>query len=180
MPWRALDHFRLAPGFLGDLQIVPTLSSVLFHVARLLEAAEPVRSARLAGAALAIAERAGVRFPARYRQGVDQLRSELELRLGMGPTQHAWAEGGRLSSDEAIALSLAVLPTGRATLGGLSAREREVAELVARGLTSRQIGEALHLSTRTVDNHLARIFAKLGLSGRVQLAAWLLQSPATT
>jgi DNA-binding CsgD family transcriptional regulator len=48
----------------------------------------------------------------------------------------------------------------------------ELTELVARGLTGREIGAALHLSSRTVDNHLARIYAKLGLSSRLQLATW--------
>jgi DNA-binding CsgD family transcriptional regulator len=43
-------------------------------------------------------------------------------------------------------------------------------------LSSRNIAAALQLSVRTVDNHLARIFGKLGLSNRVQLAAWLLHS----
>jgi hypothetical protein len=36
-------------------------------------------------------------------------------------------------------------------------------------------GELLHLSPRTVDNHLARIYARLGLSGRLQLTTWYLQ-----
>ena len=52
----------------------------------------------------------------------------------------------------------------------LSAREREIAVLVSRGLTSRAIGERLGLSVRTVDNHLARCFDKLGTRNRAELA----------
>ncbi|MGD9997082.1 MAG: LuxR C-terminal-related transcriptional regulator [Ilumatobacteraceae bacterium] len=55
----------------------------------------------------------------------------------------------------------------------LSRREREVAELAAEGLSGRAIGDRLFLSTRTVDNHLARIYAKLGIEGRSELAAAL-------
>jgi DNA-binding CsgD family transcriptional regulator len=47
---------------------------------------------------------------------------------------------------------------------------------VARGLSSPEIGELLHLSSRTVDNHLGRIYAKLGLSSRLQLATWFAHS----
>ncbi|MBI5089719.1 MAG: helix-turn-helix transcriptional regulator [Actinobacteria bacterium] len=55
----------------------------------------------------------------------------------------------------------------------LSRREREVADLAAAGLSARTIGDRLFLSTRTVDNHLARIYAKLGIDGRAELAAAL-------
>lgn len=53
----------------------------------------------------------------------------------------------------------------------LSEREREVLRLVARGLANDQIGQALHLSPRTVERHLANAYAKLGLSGRSARAA---------
>ena len=53
----------------------------------------------------------------------------------------------------------------------LSPQELEVAQLVARGLTNRQIGEALHLSPRTVGSHLYRIFPKLDVTSRSQLGA---------
>lgn len=55
----------------------------------------------------------------------------------------------------------------------LSAREQEVALLAAGGLTSREIGERLFVSARTVDNHLQRIYLKLGVSGRGALAEHL-------
>ena len=52
---------------------------------------------------------------------------------------------------------------------GLTAREREVAELAATGLPSRDIGARLDISVRTVDNLLGRVYTKLGLSGRDEL-----------
>ena len=57
-------------------------------------------------------------------------------------------------------------------------REREVATLVAAGLSSRQIGERLHVSARTVEGHLYRIFTKLGIADRDELAH-LLRARAT-
>jgi DNA-binding CsgD family transcriptional regulator len=55
----------------------------------------------------------------------------------------------------------------------LSPQELEIAHLVARGLTNRQIGEALHLSPRTIGSHLYRIFPKLDVTSRNQLATLL-------
>ena len=54
----------------------------------------------------------------------------------------------------------------------LSPRELEVARLVARGLTNKQIGETLFVSERTAENHVQHILVKLGFSNRSQIAAW--------
>ena len=52
----------------------------------------------------------------------------------------------------------------------LTAREREIADLVAAGHTNREIAEQLVLSTRTIEAHLRNIYAKLGVRSRVELA----------
>ncbi|SDF68959.1 Predicted ATPase [Pseudonocardia oroxyli] len=57
--------------------------------------------------------------------------------------------------------------------GPLSAREAEIAAFVAQGLTNRQIAAAAHISERTVETHVQHILAKLGFSGRSQIAAWV-------
>jgi DNA-binding CsgD family transcriptional regulator len=59
-----------------------------------------------------------------------------------------------------------------ATASRLSERETEVATLVARGYSNRQIAEALVIGQRTAENHVAHICAKLGLNSRSQVAAW--------
>jgi DNA-binding NarL/FixJ family response regulator len=61
-------------------------------------------------------------------------------------------------------------PTGPVPLTN---REREIALLAADGLASRVIAERLYVSVRTVDNHLARIYTKLGVTGRSELPAVL-------
>jgi DNA-binding CsgD family transcriptional regulator len=62
-------------------------------------------------------------------------------------------------------------PGTGAAAGLLSDRERELARLVAAGLTNREIAAELHLSEKTVANHLTRIFSKLEISSRSALAA---------
>jgi DNA-binding CsgD family transcriptional regulator len=54
----------------------------------------------------------------------------------------------------------------------LSAREFEVAELVAAGLTNRQIGERLVVAPKTVSAHITHILGKLGAARRAEIAAW--------
>ena len=53
----------------------------------------------------------------------------------------------------------------------LTRREHEIALLATSGLTSKAIAASLHLSVRTVNNHLARTYAKAGISCRAELAA---------
>lgn len=55
-------------------------------------------------------------------------------------------------------------------VGKLTVREREISRLAVSGLSSREIGERLFISTRTVDGHLRRTYGKLGVHGRAELA----------
>ena len=54
----------------------------------------------------------------------------------------------------------------------LSAREMEIIELVADGLTNQEIAEKLTISKRTVDNHVSNMFTKTGSKNRVALLNW--------
>jgi len=60
---------------------------------------------------------------------------------------------------------------GSSSAGGLTRREREVAELVAGGLTNRAIAERLYVSERTAANHVQHILDKLALANRSQIAS---------
>jgi DNA-binding NarL/FixJ family response regulator len=60
----------------------------------------------------------------------------------------------------------------------LTARERQVAEAIARGLTNKQIAHEFGISAETVKRHLASIYGKLALRGRVALAIYVVRSRA--
>ena len=75
-------------------------------------------------------------------------------------------------ADELTAGAPGAGSRGRAD-GGLTKREQQIAALVASGLSNRKIAEKLVISKRTVDAHVDHIFAKLGISSRVQLTVWL-------
>ncbi|WP_432479594.1 LuxR C-terminal-related transcriptional regulator [Nocardioides sp. GXQ0305] len=84
-----------------------------------------------------------------------------------------WLRDGDLTKEgheavEAVFSSTADTPS---RFDVLTSAERQVADRVADGLTSRQVGEELFISPRTVDAHLSHIYRKLGISTRARLAA---------
>jgi DNA-binding NarL/FixJ family response regulator len=97
----------------------------------------------------------------------------------------AYAEGRAMGLEEAVEYALlaedpapsTLLPPEQPPVGrqvaALTRREKEVATLVARGLTNRQIASELFISERTVDHHVAKILKKLSLPSRERVASWL-------
>ena len=63
----------------------------------------------------------------------------------------------------------------RESYASLSRREREVMALVVSGRLNKQVGGELSISERTVETHLGRMYTKLGLGTRAQLAAWVVE-----
>jgi len=79
---------------------------------------------------------------------------------------------GMVPFTEWIGQLQAQLTAAPASGSPLSPRELEVARLVARGLTNKQIGQNLYVSERTAENHVQHILTKLGLRNRSQIAVW--------
>lgn len=83
------------------------------------------------------------------------------------------AGGGRWRAERSLAGLSAPAPGGRRAgvpgPGALSPREREVARLAVEGLSARQIGECLFIGERTVETHLTRVYAKLGVGSKLEL-----------
>jgi predicted ATPase/DNA-binding CsgD family transcriptional regulator len=130
------------------------------------------RALRLAAAATALRSDLGARLsPAE--------QSALDRRLATAGASAV--ESQPLSLDEALDLALSPLPEPSVAVGPwseLTPREREVADLIARGLTNRQIAAALVVGDKTVETHVAHILAKLGFSRRAQIIVQAAQHAA--
>jgi DNA-binding NarL/FixJ family response regulator len=91
--------------------------------------------------------------------------------------------GGFLQNATAMlprAFRLSPQRTLAARFGGLTAREREVAVLIGRGQSNREIAATLVLGERTIETHVSNILAKLGAGSRREIAAWIVAQGAMT
>jgi DNA-binding CsgD family transcriptional regulator len=153
------------------------------------------RAARLWGAAEALRTNIGAPLPPEPRPYYERSMAAARARLGEEAWEAGFAEGKAMGLEEAVeyALSEAERTTtspdasfaaeqeasaGRRQPPNLTRREKEIAALVARGLTSRQIASKLVLSAHTVDKHVANILKKLEVSSREQVAARMNERPA--
>ncbi|GAA2010600.1 helix-turn-helix transcriptional regulator [Microbacterium ulmi] len=106
--------------------------------------------------------------------------ARLSAFLGDGESAARYAADA-LSRAEAMgapwfaASARALVSPGRGALAPLSAREAEIARLVARGRTNREIATQLFLSERTVEQHVRSTLHKLGLPNRAAVAAWVVE-----
>jgi predicted ATPase/DNA-binding CsgD family transcriptional regulator len=134
----------------------------------------PRLALRLAGAAGAYGDANQFSMPGPMEEMIDRWLLPTRARAGAAATRWV-AEGQRLSPEQAVALVLGNEPDDASPPGPgptLTRRETEVAALVARGLTNRDIAAQLFLSVRTVEVHVDHILTKLGFRTRTQLAAW--------
>lgn len=186
--WRQGDHERAAALERESLNFNRSLDDPLgvgvnLEVMAWISAAQSQyqRAARLLGALRNIwhhigAPLSGYGHLVRYHEGCE---ADTRRSLGKQAFQAAVKEGARLSYDEALAYALQdQLPT-RAPAGEgeqpspLTPRETEIARLVARGLSNKEIAAALVIAQRTAEGHIERILSKLGFNSRAQVAVWV-------
>ena len=94
-------------------------------------------------------------------------------KLGQQAADAAWRQGAALSLEDAVRLATgAAARPVRDDSTPLTARETQVAALVAEGLTNLEIAKRLKMADRTADAHVEHIRNKLGLRSRSQIAVW--------
>jgi DNA-binding NarL/FixJ family response regulator len=98
---------------------------------------------------------------------LDELAADLALSDTTLPGYLVQAWGRMTRARATTARSLA-----KNQYEGLTSRERDVAGLIARGKSNKEIAETLVLSNRTVEAHIGSILAKLNFSSRAQIAVW--------
>jgi DNA-binding CsgD family transcriptional regulator len=126
---------------------------------------EESRQRTIKAARKALGER---RYAAAYAHG-----SELDLDAVVRDTADAVVEASGQPGGHADGAGDPGAPARSGTAAALTRREREIAELVASGLSNREIAIRLFISKRTVDAHVEHIFSKLEISSRVQLTVML-------
>ncbi len=157
---------------LGGFGILAAAQGEAARAARVLGASESLRNAITAP--LPVSDRSHYQY--------DRYLATACAALGEEAFGAAWVEGTTMSPEHAIDYALTAEPARRSTvtkpplhdvhLSRLSAREREVAALVARGLTHREIATRLFIAERTAEGHVQSILNKLGFNSRAQIAAW--------
>jgi predicted ATPase/DNA-binding CsgD family transcriptional regulator len=165
------SHYRKAVEFLRPLRDATVLPVALIGQAEVLGRREPATAIKVAAAASAIRARIGGDFAPFVQARLERIRAAGWASLG-GDAERLWAQGARLGVDDAVALAFGTRRPRPALPAGLSARELEVAGLVAEGLSNKAVAARLHLSVRTVESHVGHVLAKLGLDNRTQLATW--------
>jgi DNA-binding CsgD family transcriptional regulator len=153
----------------------------LDELARLaLDRQDPQRATTLFSAADSLRDATAVAVRAPERQAVAADVERARSGLAAGEFAEAWGRGRGLSLEQAAALAAAPDGEGagvRSSPGApLTPREREVAALVAEGLSNADIAERLTIAPGTARIHVERILGKRGLTSRVQIAAWMLRS----
>ncbi|WP_062996836.1 protein kinase domain-containing protein [Nocardia mikamii] len=98
--------------------------------------------------------------------------------LGGRKFDPAFRRGQKMDMDDVVSYALGEqsVASSSHSPATLTKRERQVAGLVARGLTNRQIAAELVISSRTADGHVEHILTKLGFTSRAQIAAWVAEN----
>jgi DNA-binding NarL/FixJ family response regulator len=142
-------------------------------------------AARLCGAVERLAD--GLALESTDRGPLDRTEASVRAALDAHVLEHEWRAGMEMTLDEAVAEALGSRPatgveagvvgaaTPSATPEQLSARERQVAALVAQGITNREIAERLSITEGTAINHVTHILTKLGMRSRAQIAVWAVE-----
>ncbi len=160
---RRAQHERAA-GLLGAAdQLWERTGTRLSGITRL----EESRQEAMAGCRQALGER---RYAAAYSRGTSWPAQAALRDAAEDPGEPQAVRSPPAGSAQAVAGRADA--SGRAT-ASLTRREREIADLVASGLSNREIATRLFISKRTVDAHVDHIFGKLAISSRVQLTVLL-------
>lgn len=170
----ALGLHMEALGLQGRARQLAAVPSSLEALARLVaEEGHEERAARLLGASESLRARTAVARSVVEQSEWAVTTALIEEKLESIECQAAHSAGARLTADEAIAYTRrAHGPRGRQKWGwtSLTPTESRVVDLVAGGLTNREVGERLLMSPRTAQTHLAKVFRKLHLKSRTELA----------
>jgi predicted ATPase/DNA-binding CsgD family transcriptional regulator len=132
-------------------------------------------AAELLGGVIAVQQRTGVQIAGLtpFERERDHAAARAKAAIGADSYESAFAAGTALSTEQVYALALQPAPAKPDRPATLTRRQWEIARLVARGMTNKDIADTLIIAQRTVENHLGQVFTRLGARNRAQVAAWV-------
>jgi non-specific serine/threonine protein kinase len=134
---------------------------------------DPALTVRLMAAAKGLRAVVGSEPTPDWGVEVEEGLRAARVKLARTAADAAWKQGAALSMEEAVRLATgAAARPAHDGSSPLTARERQVASLVAEGLTNVEIAARLKMADRTADAHVEHIRNKLGLRSRSQIAVW--------
>jgi predicted ATPase/DNA-binding CsgD family transcriptional regulator/predicted negative regulator of RcsB-dependent stress response len=134
------------------------------------------RAVRLAAAASRLSSELSLMDDAWAARLTEESLQRSRSLLGTRQSDEAWNQGWAMTVDQAIDFAPAESePETAIDAGPLTRREREVATLVAAGLTNREIAERLFIAERSAEGHVERIRNKLDVRSRTEVATWALK-----
>lgn len=164
----AFRHVRIALKACRDFPNRPENVDLLITCALLEERWGEPRRAEILLAAAGSVDSVGLRPATAAARDVEAVVAAILERT----SKTSRATGATLTAREAIAFALGRAHPSSLEQVSLTRRETEVAHLIREGLANKQIAQALGLSVKTVEGHIARLMTKLGVSSRVQIAVW--------
>jgi predicted ATPase/DNA-binding NarL/FixJ family response regulator len=176
---RAEEVQRAALGIKRDIGDQPGMALCLDALAWIAASRDQaVRAASLLGAAAAARNAIPAALPGPLAPHREAAVARARAALGEASFSAHLARGQAMPTARAVAQALQEPAPEAAdrppdvTLARLSPREREVAGLIARGLSNKEIAARMVISARTVETHVQHIMDKLGCTSRAQIAAW--------
>jgi len=133
---------------------------------------DPQRAAQLLGAMDGLRVEVGVIVNSGMAPALSSATESVRAALGPARFESALRVGLRMSRADALRLALREVAAPSPN-GPLTQREKDVAGLVAEGLSNKDIGARLFISERTVESHVRNILNKLGFHSRTQVASWV-------
>jgi non-specific serine/threonine protein kinase len=198
LSWRGAIQVRraLVAWIHGDLELMRTAATNALRASRLVDdlltsanavcligvaavGSRDATAATLFGAAERVWEDAGGSIVAHppWRSLLDDAKARCRAAIGVAAFDRRYRQGRHQPPEEAIAAALDESPRPPSVPPaqpdfGLTRRELEVVDLVAQGLTNKEIAQRLVISSRTADTHVQNVLTKTGFNTRAQVAAW--------
>jgi non-specific serine/threonine protein kinase len=179
---QARELYQQAQSSLRDMGAMPQIVQMLIGLGQLeLESGNWQEAAARFGESLELASSIGDRDTVTQAfEGIQAVVARARAALGERTADRCLHDLRTAAPEDTLALARRVRDDLMRTIAStpaagtpmLTRREQEVVALLARGASNREIADTLVIAERTAEMHASNIFAKLGLTGRAQVAAW--------